>query len=261
VSFFRLIWLFVRLGVMNELEYRTNFFFQLFQTALGLVAALAQLAIIFSHTDSFAGWRPDEMIGLLGVFFVVGGAIRTFIQPSMQRFMEDVRTGTLDFTLTKPEDAQVLVSVKQVEIWKLIDVGLGLALIGVALVRLGETVGPGQALGFVAALLAGAAMVYSFFLILATCTFWFVRLENILVIFQAMWEAGRWPAWIYPPWLRYTLTFIVPVAFATTVPAEALAGRLTLETLLGALALAVALLAFSRWFWSVGVRHYSGASA
>src|SRR5262249_3790969 len=142
-----------------------------------------------------------------------------------------------------------------------IDVALGLALMVVALVRLGETVGPGQALGFAVALLAGAAMVYSFFLVLATCTFWFVRLENILVIFQAMWEAGRWPGSVYPPWLRYSLTFIVPVAFATTVPAEALAGRLTPETLLAALALAVGLLGFSRWFWGVGVRHYSGASA
>ncbi len=57
------------------------------------------------------------------------------------------------------------------------------------------------------------------------------------------------------------LTFLVPVAFATTVPAEALAGRLTYSTLLGALALAAAMLAISRWFWKVGVRHYSGASA
>ena len=232
-----------------------------FQTALGLLAALAQLAIVFGHAETFAGWRPAEMIGLLGVYFVVGGAIRTFVQPSMQRFMEDVRQGTLDFTLTKPEDAQVLVSVKQVEVWKLIDVVLGLALIVVALARLGETVGAAQAAGFVVALLAGGAMVYSFFLILATCTFWFVRLENILVIFQAMWEAGRWPVAIYPPWLRYSLTFLVPVAFATTVPAEALAGRLTLETLAGALALGLALLGLSRWFWSVGVRRYSGASA
>ena len=78
---------------------------------------------------------------------------------------------------------------------------------------------------------------------------------------MALWEAGRWPVWIYPPWLRYSLTFIVPVAFATTVPAEALAGRMDGQTLLGALALAVALLALSRWFWQVGVRHYSGATA
>src|SRR5207249_11595449 len=115
------------------------------------------------------------------------------------------------------------------EVWKLIDVLFGLGLVLVALFQLGAAVGALQALGFGFALLCGGAMVYSFWLMLATCTFWFVRLENILVIFQAMWEAGRWPIGIYPPWLRYTLTFVVPVAFATTVPAEALAGPLAPE--------------------------------
>ena len=94
-----------------------------------------------------------------------------------------------------------------------------------------------------------------------SCAFWFVRVENILVIFQSMYEAGRWPVGIYPPWLRISLTFLVPVAFAITVPAEALTGRLTLDTLAGALALAVFLMVVSRRVWVVGVRHYSGASA
>ncbi|MDQ2732772.1 MAG: ABC-2 family transporter protein, partial [Armatimonadota bacterium] len=100
-----------------------------------------------------------------------------------------------------------------------------------------------------------------FWLILATCSFWFVRVENILVIFQSMYEAGRWPIGIYPPWLRASLTFLVPIAFAITVPAEALVGRLSPQTLLGAVLLAVALATGSRWFWRVGVRQYSGASA
>lgn len=251
----------MRIGAMNELEYRVNFLLQVLQSAITLALVLGQVAIVFSLTDTLAGWRPAELLGLVGVHFLVGGAIQTFIQPSMQRLMEDVRQGTLDFTLTKPADAQLLVSVKQVQVWKAIDMALGLGLIVVALGQLGSDVGFGQAGAFAVALLAGAAMVYSFWLMLATCTFWFVRLENILVIFQAMYEAGRWPVGIYPPWLRLTLTFVVPVAFATTVPAEALAGRLTLETLAGAVALAFGLLAFSRWFWSVGVRHYSGASA
>lgn len=261
MSFLRLLAVYVRVGVLNELEYRVNFLFQILSSALGLAMALAMLGVIFSHTDTLAGWRPPELLALVGVYFMVGGLIRTIVQPSMQRFMEDVRQGTLDFTLTKPEDAQVLVSVKQVEVWKLVDVVLGAVLIGVALWQLGAAVGVIQALSFLVALVAGAAMVYSFWLMLATCTFWFVRLENILVIFQAMWEAGRWPVAIYPSWLRYALTFIVPVAFATTVPAEALAGRLAPETLLGAVALGLGLLVASRWFWSVGVRHYSGASA
>jgi ABC-2 type transport system permease protein len=175
--------------------------------------------------------------------------------------MEDVRQGTLDFTLTKPEDAQVLVSVKQVQIWKVVDIALGLAVLVVALVQLETTVGPWQALAFGVTLLTGGAIVYSFYLILATTSIWFVRVENVLVIFQSMYQAGRWPVGIYPWWLRAALTFLVPVAFATTVPAEALSGRLTGQTLLLSLALAGAMLVGSRWFWHLGVRHYSGASA
>jgi ABC-2 type transport system permease protein len=66
---------------------------------------------------------------------------------------------------------------------------------------------------------------------------------------------------LYPRWLRFSLTFLVPVAFATTVPTQALSGRLTGRTLLGAGALAVLLLVVSRLFWRAGVRRYSGASA
>jgi ABC-2 type transport system permease protein len=76
-----------------------------------------------------------------------------------------------------------------------------------------------------------------------------------------VYEAGRWPVGIYPGWLRLMLTFIVPVAFAITVPAEAMTGRLTWPVLLGAVALAVAMLVGSRLFWRLGVRHYSGASS
>jgi ABC-2 type transport system permease protein len=76
-----------------------------------------------------------------------------------------------------------------------------------------------------------------------------------------MYEAGRWPISLYPGWLRYGLTFIIPIAFATTIPAEALTGRLTWQTLLGALALAIFFFAISRVIWRVGLRRYSGASA
>jgi ABC-2 type transport system permease protein len=261
MNYFRLLWLYVRLGALNELEYRANFYMQLLQAAISLGTALAGLAVVFAHTETLAGWRADELLALLGVYFLVGGLISFVIQPSMQRLMEDVRLGTLDFTLTKPEDSQLLVSARQVEVWKLLDVVLGAGVLAVALARLGASIGVGQALAFGLTLLAGGAIVYSFWLILATTTFWFVRVDNILVIFESMYQAGRWPVGIYPPWLRAALTLLVPVAFAVTVPAEALVGRLEAPALLGSLALAAALLALSRWFWAFGVRRYSGASA
>ncbi len=257
----RLLWTFFRLGAINELQYRANFWVQMVQSAISLGTALAGLGVVFAHTDTLAGWRPAELLTVVGVYFLVGGAISLVILPSMYRLMNDVRQGTLDFTLTKPADAQLLISARQVEVWKLVDIALGCAVIGVALWQLGATVGIGQAAVFGLMLVCGGAIVYSFQLMLSTCAFWFVRVDNILVIFQSMYEAGRWPVGIYPTWLRYSLTFLVPVAFAITVPAEALAGRLQLSTTLGALALTATLLVGSRWFWQVGVRHYSGASA
>jgi ABC-2 type transport system permease protein len=110
-------------------------------------------------------------------------------------------------------------------------------------------------------LVAGGITIYSFFLILATLSFWFVRIENILTVFQSLYESGRWPISLYPGWLRYGLTFVIPVAFATTVPAEALTGRMNWQTLVAAIVIALGLSVISRLFWRMGLRRYSGASA
>jgi len=257
----RLFWIHLRLGVMNELQYRTNLVIQLVQSAVGLLTALLGLGIVFSKTDSLAGWSSAELLAIIGVYTLVAGITRMVVQPSLAKFMEDVRLGTLDFTLTKPVDAQILVSMRQIEVWKLVDVIVGIVVLGIAIVQLGATIGVAQALGFALALVAGVTIIYSFLMILATCAFWFIRLDNILNIFQSMYEAGRWPIDIYPPWLRTALTFLVPIGFAITVPAEGLVGRLTSPTLLGAIGLAIALPLLARVFWRFGIKHYSGASA
>ncbi len=261
MRYVRLFGAYLRASLAAQAAYRINFFFQLVESLLNLGMSLAGLAIIFSFTSSLGGWLPDEVLGLVGVYFLVGGMIGLIIQPGLEDLIEAVRLGTLDFLLTKPADAQLLVTMQRVEFWKLIDILLGVGILVAALVRLGERVGGGEALAFIAMLVCGGLIVYSFWLILATLAFWFVRVENILVVFQSLYEAGRWPVSLYPGWLRYGLTFIVPVAFATTVPAEALTGRLNWPTVGLALGLAAALLTGSRLFWRVGLRHYSGASA
>jgi ABC-2 type transport system permease protein len=261
MTYLRLLWIHLRLGVMNELQYRANLVIQLVQSTVGLATALLGLGIVFSKTDSLAGWRPAELLAIVGVYTLVSGLTQLIIRPSLARFMEDVRLGTLDFMMTKPVDAQVLVSMRQIEVWKLVDVVVGLVVLAVAIAQLGASVGLAEAVAFLVALLAGVTIIYSFLLILATCAFWFVRLDNILNIFQSMYEAGRWPIGIYPPWLRTALTFLVPIGFAITVPTEGLVGRLTSPNLLGAIALSIVLPIIARVFGRIGVRHYSGASA
>ena len=262
LSYIKLVGLFFKLSILNELQYRVNFFVQIFQSGLALVVALGGLLVVYNHTDTLNGWTSSELLAVLGVYFIIGGVISTLIQPSMQRLMEDVRQGTLDFTLLKPVETQLIVSIRQVQIWKLIDVflGTGVLLVGLSQIE-GVVINAGNVVLFLALLVMGAMIVYSFWLMLATVSFWFVKIDNILVIFQSMYEAGRWPVRIYPGWLQFTLTFLVPVAFAVTVPVEALTGRLTVNTFLVAIGLTILMLTASRAFWKVGIRHYSGASA
>ena len=259
--YLRLLQVFFKVSLLNELAYRANFWVQLFQTLVSFGTAAGGLLVIFSHTDHLGGWRPAELVMLLGVYFIMIGLISMTIRPSLERLMADVREGTLDYRLTKPASSQFLVSFREMHIWRVTDLLLGIGLLAAGGTRLGVLVEPAQMLAFPVALIAGATIIYSVHLILATLTFWVIRTENIMVIFTSLFQAGRYPVGLYPTWLRAILTFIVPVAFATTVPTEALAGRLSLATLLTALGVAVALLVVSAAFWRFGLRHYTGASA
>ena len=57
-------------------------------------------------------------------------------------------------------------------------------------------------------------------------TFWFIKFDNNVTILQALLDTGRYPSTVYPFWLRLIVTFVVPIAVATTVPLQALRGEL-----------------------------------
>jgi ABC-2 type transport system permease protein len=65
----------------------------------------------------------------------------------------------------------------------------------------------------------------------------------------------------YPATYRFFFTFIVPVAFLTTVPAEAMLGRSQIVWLVSAGALALGLLFLSSIFWRFALRFYTSASS
>ena len=250
-------------------RYRANFFAQILVTLLGIGTQLAAVWVIFRHTPNLAGWSLPQVLALLGVYNFMYGFIGAVIAPNMRQVLEDVRQGTLDFALLKPINSQFLVSVRQFEIWRLTDIALGLALVFYASSQmttgrgssLAGALGAREALTFPLMLLCGGVIVYSFWLILATTSFWFTRIDNIEMIFWNIFEAGRYPIDVYPLYIRRFLTFGVPLAFITTIPARALGGALETPTLLLAALLAVAMAVVSGWFWRVGLRRYGSASS
>ena len=253
--------LYFRLGAMSELQYRVNFLVAAFQSLLAVTVGLLVLALVYSHTTQLNGWTESELLVVMGVQILLSGVIHVSIQPNMERLVEEVRDGKLDFALTRPEDAQAIVSLREVRIWQAVDVLSGAIVIGVGVSRLRGGIGVGHALSFLALLLLGALLLYCFWLILATGSFWVVNMWFLSDLFEGMYQVGRWPIGVYPGWLRYSMTYLVPIGLAVTVPAQAMTHRLHWTTVVVALGFALVVFALARRFWRFGLSRYSGASA
>lgn len=262
MRYLKLFALFTRLGILNETEYRANLILHAFESLMSFFTGISVLWVIFSQTPTVGGWDWNELMVLLSLWFIINGIVNMVIAPSIRAFMHDIWLGNLDYLLTKPESHQFMASARKVLIFNVVDVLVGLLILVAALYRLSPGLKLVQVAQFTVTFLAGCAILYSFWIILGTLALWTVKLENLMLVFYSMFAAGRWPAGLYPAWLRYSLIFIVPIALAITVPAEAMVGRLTWTVAFVSLIWAVLLLWLSRKFFNYGVRYkYMGASA
>lgn len=249
------------MGAMNELQYRANFWVQLVNSLITLGTGIVAIAVVYTHTDTLGGWSAPELLTVMGVHLAIGGVLKSLVQPNMWRLLQDVEEGNLDYTLTRPADSQLLVSVREVSIWNGIDIFLGLGVIVWALTEIPGDFGFIDAVGFIVALVCGALIIYSIWIAASTIAFKAIRIDNLMQLLNSVYEAGRWPVGIYPGWLRGMLTFVVPLAFAITVPAEIVSSRVNWWWLGLGFVITIIALVGSRFVWRRGIRNYSGASA
>jgi ABC-2 type transport system permease protein len=258
--YWRLASIFTSASIAVQLEYRANFVINVITSVLAAAGGLFGLLLVYGDGQAVGGWSTLEATVVLGVFTFGRGFISAVLAPNLNRIAEGVRTGTMDFVLLKPVDAQFYVSTRNLNILKVPDLLVGLGLAGWALLRL-PAVSLGGVLAGALLLLASLAIVYSIWFALATTAFWFVRVENVTELFNGFYRAGQFPVSVYPPVVRLVFSTIVPIAFVTTVPASAVLGRLEPLTGAAALGLAAALTLGSRWFWRRAVRSYTSASS
>jgi ABC-2 type transport system permease protein len=257
----RLIRAFVKVNLQIALAYRADTAVNILINLVWLGWELIGLSIIFANTDALAGWGPGELITLLGVFRLVNLLMAALIWPATEKFNASVRDGSLDYTLIQPADSLLLVSISRVVVWRVWELGLAAVLMIVGIRMSGGVTDLQSLVSFTLLMVSGAVIIYSLWVALIALTFWFVKFDNNVTILQALLDSGRYPATIYPPWLRLIVTYLVPIALATTVPLQGLRGDLAVAQV--ALFLAVGALSFAlaRRIWKAGVKRYSGASS
>lgn len=257
--YLRLVRLFTGATLSAQLEYRANFLGAVLASLGEVGVALLTIGVLFGQSRSVGGWSFREALLVTGFFMLTEGFISVFVQPNMSRIAEAVRTGSMDFTLLKPVDAQFSVSTRSLNVLRVPDLLIGLGLIAYASAGLPLRVG--GVLGAALLYLSALVIVYCIWLALSTTAFWFVKTQNVSELFNGVFGAARFPVTAFPLPIRAFLTFVVPVALVTTVPAQALRGGLSPALALASPLVAALLFWLTRLFWRRAVASYTSASS
>ena len=256
---FRVLGLFWGAALAAEMEYRANFIVASLSSLGNLIGSIFSLFLFYRTGYTFQNWSWEEALVVLGMFMILQGLANTFLAPNLNKIVRHVQDGTLDFILLKPISSQFQLSFRTLSPWGLPDLFFGCGIVLFAGDRLGIPISA-YAIGLVP-LTFGIISLYSLWFILGATSVWFVKIYNVTEVLRGLLEAGRYPVVAYPAIYRVFFTFIIPVAFLTTIPAEAIVGRTEVGWTVGSAILAGGLLAIANRFWRFALRFYTSASS
>jgi ABC-2 type transport system permease protein len=259
LKYWRVIQRFWLTSIAADLEYRLNFFLSSLSSLASLSGSIFGLSLFYQNNYTFPGWSWPAALLVMGLFSLFQGVAATFLTPNLNRIVTYIQDGTLDFVLLKPIGSQFWLSARTVSPWGFADILFGLLTIlyGGSQLQLSWI----NYLWGVPSIFFGTIILYSLWFILGTMSIWFVKIYNVTEVLRGLLEAGRYPMIAYPAAYRFFFTFVVPVSFLTTVPAEAILGKASFSSIGISAAIAFFLLAFSHWFWRFALRFYTSASS
>jgi ABC-2 type transport system permease protein len=258
-KYWKLLGLFWSTAIIAEMEYRINFVLAALTSIGNLAGSLFGLFLFYRQGYTFTGWSWDAALIVLGIFTLLQGFSSTFLAPNLNRIVRHVQEGTLDFVLLKPIRSQFWLSTHTISPWGLPDLIFGCIIIFYAGQHLG--LGIDKYLFSILPLFCSLVILYSLWFMLGSTTIWFVKISNVTEVLRGLLEAGRYPIAAYPTAYRVFFTFVIPVAFLTTIPAQAMLGESQLIWLIGSVILSIVLFLISTWFWRFALRFYTSASS
>lgn len=251
---------FLVLAGARLLEYRVGFLLSLLDSTAQLGLLVVTTLVYYRFAAEVAGWSRADALVLLGVYWVFDGLWSFQLAENLAGLSRLIRRGELDFVLLRPLPAPFLVAC-----WRGVDLRQGVKVLqGVLLIvyagqAAGVVWGALGVLGACAFGLCGLTLLYALRFAIATGTFWVMQTDDLYELFYSFFEAARFPVTYFQEPVRSLLTYVIPVAFAATFPAQALLGRADYRLLPAGLLLSVVAVLASNRFWRYAVRAYCSA--
>lgn len=262
---------FARACLVRDMTYRANFILECV-TSLGWMSMnLAFYLLVFTFTPEIGrgtGWSREPFFAFVATGLIINSIVQALFMPSAEELTEMVRSGGLDAVLTKPLDAQFLLSLHRVDFSSFANGLVGVFLLGWAVWRMGHVPPPLAWLLYPLLVLCGVAILYGLIIMLAAATIFMGRNQSLYDFWFYLTNFSRYPAEIYAgPWggpLRALCTFVIPILLVVNVPARVIAKPFAGEAwgpIAGAVVAALAAVVVSRLVFQAALDRYRSASS
>ncbi len=244
----------------GQLQYRASFVMMALGQFLVTGLEFAAIAALFYRFGSVHGWQLRQVAFLYGVvgsgYALAEGLCRGFDQ-----FSAIIRRGDFDRLLLRPRSTILQVAAFEVQLMRIGRFLQAAFVLAWALMRLQPDA---STLIVAAAMVTGTMCTFcGLFVLQATLTFFTIETPEIVnVVTYGGVETASFPLSIYPSWLRFTFTWLVPLASTAYLPARLLFkshGRMLSILILpgcGLLFLLASIL-----IWQFGERHYASTGS
>jgi len=258
--YFKLYLGFIKNCLIREMEFRSNFIFHNLVSLIWAVVVMLVFFFIYQQVNTVNGWNMEAVLLLTAIYFLVDRIFDSFFEINFNNFVPLVNTGQLDLILIKPVSSQFFVSLRRFSFSMLFS---NLTMIGVIIYLSLTYFSPvywWQAVSFLILLFCSVVITYSLWFITLLPVFWWGRVDNIQHLFRPFHQLCRVPIDVVGRF-KSILTYIIPLAFVATIPAQSLIGKLSPWLVIYGVLAAGFLLWLSHRLWNFALRHYTSASS
>jgi ABC-2 type transport system permease protein len=245
-----------------RMAYKADFFIACGTSVIATLAGYGFVLVLFTRIPSLKGWSFEEVLFIYG-FSLIPMGLFNIVSLNLYEFGETyIIEGKFDRVLLRPIHSlfQILFENFRLESIQEIVIGVGVVVYCAARLKIPWTFA--NLLIFPVAVVCGAVIYVSIFVIITSVSFWFEDRIGVSPPVYNMIAFGRYPITIYNVFIQFMLNWIIPFAFASFYPTVRFLGhREFMREYYLVPVVASTLLALALFVWGQGVRHYKSTGS
>ncbi|MCR4913001.1 MAG: ABC-2 family transporter protein [Lactobacillus sp.] len=248
--------LFIKSNFIATSKYGLSYFLSIFYEFINGIMNMIYFYFIFENVDAIGTWNKENVFLLVAIgYFIDVICVLLFIGAAS--IPEYISTGLLDVLLIKPINHRFLLCFRRPNSVQIINVFFAIVLIVIAIPK--ENLDVLAILLFLLSLSMSIVIMYLVMSTFVYLSFWTVRVGNMWGIVEQFNAISNRPKDIYPKFIKFFLTMIIPSIVMINYPAEVIIFKNYELILTRTLPVLILFCFINKLVFKLGIKKYSGA--